>query len=221
MTVRREFLAQLGALVAASSLDAGALKGMSSAQAPERAPEWDLSWLDKINAAKNRVVFDSEKVNDGGVVYGAEIVLNQFHEVYGTGDEATCPVIVLRGGAVAMGFNDSIWARYAIGEQAKVTDSATHAPSKRNIFWKPREGASEKAAAHSISELQKRGLICLVCNRALKGWANEFAEKTKQTEDVVYADMRANLIPGAYLVPSGIFALIRAQNSGCAYMSGD
>ncbi|MEO7217429.1 MAG: hypothetical protein ABI026_04480, partial [Gemmatimonadaceae bacterium] len=125
MTVRREFLAQLGALVAASSLDVGALKGMSSAeaakQAIEQAPEWDLSWLDKINAAQHRVAFSAHKLNDGAVVLDAEIVLDQFHEVYGTGDEATCPVIVLRGEAVAMGLNDSVWARYPVGEQVKVT----------------------------------------------------------------------------------------------------
>jgi intracellular sulfur oxidation DsrE/DsrF family protein len=27
-------------------------------------------------------------------------------------------------------------------------------------------------------------------------------------------------VPGAILVPSGIYALIRAQNAGCAYMQG-
>ncbi len=33
-------------------------------------------------------------------------------------------------------------------------------------------------------------------------------------------DARAQLIPGAIVVPSGIYALIRAQNAGCAYMQG-
>jgi intracellular sulfur oxidation DsrE/DsrF family protein len=32
--------------------------------------------------------------------------------------------------------------------------------------------------------------------------------------------LKANLIPGAIIVPSGIFALIRAQNAGCAFMAG-
>jgi intracellular sulfur oxidation DsrE/DsrF family protein len=36
----------------------------------------------------------------------------------------------------------------------------------------------------------------------------------------VQKDVRANLVPGAILVPSGIYALIRAQNAGCAYMPG-
>jgi intracellular sulfur oxidation DsrE/DsrF family protein len=34
------------------------------------------------------------------------------------------------------------------------------------------------------------------------------------------AEARANLIPGAIVVPSGIYALIRAQNAGCAFMPG-
>jgi len=38
--------------------------------------------------------------------------------------------------------------------------------------------------------------------------------------DEVRAEARANLIPGAILVPSGIYALIRAQNAGCAFMPG-
>lgn len=225
MTVRREFLAQLGTLMVTSSLDGGKLNGMNldgaSGQERGEAPEWDLSWLDRINAAKNRVVFNSRKVDDGGVVYSAEIVLNQFHEVYNAPDAATCAVIVLRAEALALGFNDSIWQRYTVGEQVKINDPVTGTASTRNIYWKPRDGANAKAAGHSISELQKRGLIILICNRALKGWANEFAGKTKQTEDEVYADMRANVIPGSYVVPSGIFALVRSQNSGCAYMAVD
>lgn len=217
MTLRREFLVQLGGIVAAASLDPGKLEATGSMQ----ASEWDMSWVERITAAKYRVVFNGNTINDGDVVYGAALVLDQFHEVYGTSDQATCPVIVFRAAGTPMAFNDSIWARYKIGEQAKVNDPVTKLAATRNIFWKAPEGASPHAAASSISALQQRGLICLVCNRALKGWANEFAEKTQQKQDAVYAEMRANLIAGSYLVPSGIFALIRAQNAGCAYMPGE
>ncbi len=217
MPLRREFLAQLGGIVAASSLNVGKLEAMGSG----RVSEWDTSWVERIAAAKYRVVFNANVINDGGAVYSAALVLDQFYEVYGISDQSTCPVIVFRSAGTAMAFNDSIWARYKIGDQAKVNDPATQVSATRNIFWKARDGASPKAAASSISALQERGLICLVCNRALSGWANEFATKTQQKEDTVYAEMRANLIPGAYLVPSGIFALIRAQNAGCAYMPGE
>ena len=217
MTLRREFLAQLGGLVAASSLGANQLEAMGSSQ----APEWDLSWVDRITAAKNRVVYNANAIDDGGAIYSASVIMNQFHEVYGTGDKDTCAVLVFRSAGTPMGFNDMIWEKYKVGEEEKVIDPATKVSATRNIFYKARDGASPMAAASSISALQQRGLICLVCNRATKGWSNRIAEKTQQKEADVYAELRANLIPGAFLVPSGLFALIRAQNVGCAYMPGD
>ncbi len=217
MTLRREFFAQLGGLVAAGSLGADRLEAMGSSQ----APGWDLSWVDRITAAKYRAVFNANAIKNGDVLYSAALVLDQFHEVYGTIDQATCPVLVLRGAGGVMGFNDTIWEKYKIGEQTKVVDPDTHVSATRNIFWKARDGASPMAAASSISALQQRGLVCLVCNREVKGWANQIAEKTQQKEADVYAELRANLTPGAYLVPSGIFALVRAQNAGCAYMPGE
>jgi len=217
MTLRREFLAQLGGLVAASSLDAGNAGAMAHVQ----TSEWDMSWVERIAAAKYRVVFNANVINDGDAIYSAALVLDQFHDVYGSSDQSTCPVIVFRSAGTAMAFNDSLWARYEIGDQSKVTDPVTHAPARRNIFWKAREGATGQAAESNIVALQQRGLICLVCNRAMNGWASEFAERTHQTKDAVYAEVRANLVPGAYVVPSGIFGLIRAQNAGCAYMPGE
>lgn len=217
MPLRREFLAQLGGVVAASSLNVGKLEAMGSGH----ASEWDMSWVERIAAAKYRAVFNANVIKNGDVVYSAALVLDQFHEVYGTGDQSTCPVIVFRSAGTVMAFNDSLWARYKFGDETNVIDPVTHVSAIRNIFWKAREGASPKAAANSLFALQQRGLICLVCNRELRGWADKFAQQTQQKEDAVYAEMRANLIPGSYLVPSGIFALIRAQNAGCAYMPGE
>jgi len=217
MTQRRAFLAQLGGLVTAGSLGADRLGAMVTSQ----APEWDLSWVDRITAAKNRVVYNVNAIDDGDAVYSAEVVLDQFHEVYGTSDQATCAALVFRAGGTPLGFNDTIWAKYKVGEEEKVIDPATKASATRNIFLKARDGASATEAASSISALQQRGLVCLVCNRATMHWASRIATKTQQKQSDVYAELRANLIPGAYLAPSGLFALIRAQNAGCAYMPGD
>ncbi len=217
MPLRREFLAQLGGIVAGSSLDVRKLEAMGSAD----VSEWDMSWVKRITAAKYRAVFNANAIKNGDVVYSAALVLDQFHEVYGTGDQSTCAVIVLRSAGTVMAFNDSLWARYKVGDETNVMDPVTNVSATRNIFWKTREGASPEAAAKSIFALQHRGLICRVCNRELNGWASEIAEKTKQKEAAVYAEVRANLIPGSYVVPSGIFALIRAQNAGCAYMPGE
>jgi intracellular sulfur oxidation DsrE/DsrF family protein len=51
-------------------------------------------------------------------------------------------------------------------------------------------------------------------------WAASAAERTKGDVEAIKSDVRNNLVPGAILMPTGIFALVRAQNAGCAYMRG-
>jgi len=55
---------------------------------------------------------------------------------------------------------------------------------------------------------------------ALSNLASRTARKLQRDAEAVKAEWRENLIPGAILVPSGIYALIRAQNAGCAFMPG-
>ena len=48
----------------------------------------------------------------------------------------------------------------------------------------------------------------------------ERIERMKKDVEQVRSEVRAGLVPGATLMPTGIFALVRAQNAGCAYMKG-
>jgi hypothetical protein len=80
--------------------------------------------------------------------------------------------------------------------------------------------SDEKAALGygSIERLQKVGAIILVCDFALGHLANRLAKATGGTEEAVHAELRSNLVPGAILVPSGIFSAGEAQNAGCAFI---
>ena len=140
--------------------------------------------------------------------------------MHDTGDGQTRPVIVFRRLGTSMAFNDSLWDRYRIGEESKTNDSATSAPARRNPFWKAPPGASAQEAATKIEALNPRGLISLVCNVSVNSWSNKLARRTQREVEELYKELKANLVPGAILVPSGIYALIRAQNAGCAYMPG-
>ena len=82
------------------------------------------------------------------------------------------------------------------------------------------EFAIRNRGERNRTALQKRGPISLVCNVALNNVGSSFAQRTKQSVETVREELRANLIPGAIPVPSGICALIRAQNAGCAFMQG-
>jgi hypothetical protein len=221
---RRAFLGKLG--VAATALaGGGALNSLiaeeTGAPAPERARSaaWDLSWVDKIAAAKYRVVFDGggAPADNGSPDYALRF-LDQFHEVYDTHDSDARAVIVFRQSGTSLGFNDSIWERYAVGERAKMDDPATKSPYRRNPIWKAAPGASAETVSATLETLTSRGAIVLVCNLAAGNIGAALARSANKPAEEVQADVRKNLIPGALLVPSGVFALIRAQNAGCAFL---
>lgn len=216
MTRRRDFLAQLGVLATAMAIDPEEMRADVSTD----ASTWNTSWLKSLAAAKYRVVFNASDISDGAAMNYASTFLDNFHEVHATTDRQTRPVIVFRRLGTQMAFNDQLWNRYAIGENTKINDPLTKAPAKRNIFWKAPDGASKGEAAATIEALNRRGLISLVCSYAIGNWSRGTAEKMSLKLEDVVADVRANLVPGAILVPTGIYALIRAQNAGCAYMPG-
>jgi len=200
---RRAFFSQLSALAAMTTFDADELRATAAPDA-----RWDTSWLQALASAQYRVVFNAEDTADGAAMDYAQVFLNHFHEAHDTTDAQTRPVIVFRRLGTIMALDDVLWDRYTIGEDAKTTDSRSQAPAKRNVY------------KNQIEALRARGLISLVCNIALGNWSARAAKRSGRKVDEVMADARANLIAGTIIVPSGIYALIRAQNAGCAFMPG-
>ena len=76
----------------------------------------------------------------------------------------------------------------------------------------------DEIMADPALEARARGLTILVCNRALMNTARSHAERVKANVEQVQAEFRAELVPGAIVMPNGIFSLVRAQNAGCAYL---
>jgi hypothetical protein len=216
MTDRRAFLGQLGVLATAVAVDADELHA-----APRHGgPPWDTSWIDRLASAQYRVVFNASEVSDGAVLSFAASFLDDYRTVHGTTDLQTRPVAVFRRLGTPMALDDALWERYAIGEDLKIRDPDTRAFATRNVFWKPRTGATGWEAQTALEPLQRRGLITLVCNVAIGNWASMMARRHQRDPEAVKADVRDHLVPGAIIVPSGIYALIRAQNAGCAFMPG-
>lgn len=208
-STRRNFLGHLGLIAAAPALLAQPL--------PPAAGEWDMSWTDLLDKTRYKAVFDSTQLADGAAPAMAADVWNGFKDAYGT-DNDTRMVFVMRQGGQVMAFNDALWAKYGIGEEKKVNDPITKQPAKRNPYASADPGEESWALPSKLDALHKRGAIFLVCNRAAMNWARNAAERTRTPADQVMAEVRTNLVPGAILMPTGIFALARAQNAGCAYM---
>ena len=218
---RREFLAHVvtAAAVVAGTGCAAPLAAASNASIARAAP-FDDSWTRRVTAAKYRAVFDSPDINEGLALVHATFYRQGYQEQFGVGPSEVIPVVVFRHVGTSMAFNDALWAKYALGERSKLVDPATGREAVRNPFI--RVGNDEKNAMvpadASIEALLTNGAVILVCNKAAMRLAGQVAAKFGKPVEDVRADFRAGVVPGVLLQPSGVYAVLRAQDVGCSFL---
>ena len=71
--------------------------------------------------------------------------------------------------------------------------------------------------AIGINELQADGVMFCVCNAAITVYSAVMADQMKMSADDVKNDWMKGLLPGIQTVPSGVWAIGRAQEHKCAY----
>ena len=218
---RREFLAQVvtTAAVVAGTGCAAPLAAASSGSSLETAP-FDDRWTRRLSAAKHRAVFDSPGIDDGLALVHATFYRQGYQEQLGLGASDVIPVVVFRHLGTSMAFNDALWAKYALGERSKVTDPATGKDALRNPFIRVAKDEKNPAvpADASIEALLANGAVLLVCNKATMRLAGQVAAKFNKPVDDVRAEFRASVVPGVLLQPSGVYAVLRAQDAGCSFL---
>lgn len=224
-TSRRRFLGSLaagaGALGVASTLPLG-LPRAALAEAPSATPTSPDALFSGIKG-KHRAVFDIFEAHGLFPFVGPRAFLLT-NAATGTPPKDISVVVVLRHEAVPFALADNLWAKYRLGEALKVDDPDTKAPATRNIFSHP--GPNDfmmpgfGRMALGINELQADGVMFVVCDAALTGMSADIAQHTNQDPKAVKAEFLASLLPGVHDVPSGVWALGRAQEHGCAYCFG-
>ena len=227
-TPRRRFLTRAAAATAAvvasstaaaTPLAAAIERGAGAVRNP-LSSDFDDTWTERVRAAKHRAVFDSPAVGDGLALEHASVFMDNYHEMFGTTDAETVAVVVMRHMGTALAVNDALWAKYQLGKFVGFKDPDTSKDAVRNIFF--RIGADAKnspiSAGASLSSLSSRGAVLLACNRALMHLATTEATKRKQDLEKTKAEFRAAVLPGVILQPSGIYAVTRAQEAGCAFI---
>ncbi|HVZ49173.1 MAG TPA: hypothetical protein VG916_10340 [Gemmatimonadaceae bacterium] len=210
---RRRFIANLvggTAAIAAGAALPGELAGQGMPTYPPPQGGWDVSWADRVAAAKHRAVFDCAGVDDGLALTNAATYMAGWKDVYNTADSDLGVVVVIRHKAIQMALNDAIWARWNIGEQLGVKDGGE--PAKRNTFAGRAEGG--RGGGGTITGLIGRGATVLCCNLALMRSAGQFATAMQMPVEEARTLFIDSLVPGIIRQTNGIFAVTRAQEAG-------
>lgn len=139
----------------------------------------------------------------------------------GTPEKENNVVVVLRHEGIPYAFEDRIWEKYKFGEAFKIDDPKTKAPSIRNPFWKPATGDYKLPGFGNvdigIDQLQSSGVLFCVCDAAMTVYSAAMAGGMNADPAEVKKDWLSGLLPGIQPVPSGVWAVGRAQEHGCSY----
>lgn len=212
MPSRRSFLGLLGAGAALPVLDA---RAAVAHPAPRPDTTWDMSWVDRIGGSY-RAVFDTPEINDGAGMFRAVMWRDQYKEVYGTDPAEMTAVLVIRHAAMPMVMDDAFWDRHQLGKARKIKDGKQWA--RRNP-WRTSEGNPKAWAMYSMEAFRDNGGIILGCSLAFGQMVAMVAKAEKLKQAEAREKALQHLLPGVTLMPSGIFAVARAQAAGCVFVA--
>lgn len=169
---------------------------------------------------KHKMVFDATEPHDIFPFAWPRVFL-MTNEMTGASPKETNAIVVLRHAAIPFAMKDNLWTKYNFAEVFHVTDPKTKEHAVRNAFWQPKMGDFKVPGigpvAIGINELQESGVRFVVCNMALTVYSAAVADKMKMSPEEVKQEWTAGLLPGIQPVPSGVWALGRAQEKGFGY----
>jgi len=155
---------------------------------------------------------------------GIKNAYNGYQFGYGIAPGKIAMVACLHGTANAFVYNDSMWAKYKLGEVFGFKDPAGNIVST-NIFYHARSQPVTTSDPNdptsmyedgTIETLQRRGLTVLICHTAAAEQARSLVTSGAAPQGVspqdVLADLLANLMPGVTVVPSMVSTIGLLQN---------
>jgi intracellular sulfur oxidation DsrE/DsrF family protein len=207
MKQRRAIIAGLGAVAAVSALGArpaGAQVASSDSFTPMLHPQDE--WMLPTNASKHRIVVDvTSPAGVPDAIRFAGNLLAGHKNGWGVEESDVAVVICLRHGATPFAYTDAIWSKYG-----KTIDPRATPPPAANPY--------NTGEATQLAALTKRGVKFMVCGTASRGLAGRIAGPDGDSEKIL-AEMVANLIPSARIVPAGVVAVVHAQERRFALIS--
>lgn len=218
---RRGFLGTLATGAAALGVSTLATP-FSSIATPGLAPQAIAdaeAWFNKIKG-RHRIVFDATQPHEI-LPFAWPRVFLLTNAATGTPEKDCSVVVVLRHDAIPYAMEHRLWASYKFGEVFKAEDPATKQPAVRNPFWKPKPGDFKVPGfgpvAIGINELQDSGVMFCVCDAAMTVYSAAVAAQMNRDPAEIKKDWVSGLLPNIQPMPSGVWAVNRAQEHGCSY----
>ena len=204
------------AAIAASRSDASANTAPSAATAPAAIPAPPDAWLKGITS-KHKQFFDAPTPSGGILLIHMMNYFDTLNKEYAVKDDAIDAVGTFYGAATLYGVNDKMWAKYKLGEVLEANDPATGKPAVANPWRTSPTILGMALPQASVESLQKRGATFILCNNALGLMAGMVAKARGLPTDAVYADLKANILPGVELIPGMVVAIDQAHAIGMSY----
>ena len=223
-TPRRTFLTLIGSAAAAMGLAtvAAPFKAIAAPASSLNKPLNSIDpdeWFNNIKG-KHKIVFDSTQPHEVFPFAWPRVFLLTNLKT-GTPFKDNSVVVVLRHESIGYAFENRLWEKYKLGELFKAPDPKTKQSSLRNPFWMPAAGDFKIPGIGpvniGINELQADGVLFCVCDMALTVFTAAVAQKMNADAAEIKKDWLAGLLPGIQVVPSGVWAVGRAQEHGCTY----
>jgi intracellular sulfur oxidation DsrE/DsrF family protein len=231
---RRGFLGMIASGAAALGLAALASPFKLSAQDPKAQMKSSAGpvnpadvWFNKVKGS-HRVVYDVTEPHEVFPFAWPRVFLVT-NAATGTPETDCGVVVILRHKAIGYAFKDKMWEKYKfaelfnageLGPAFQAADAAT-AVKSRNPFLNTKPGDFKLPGFGSvpigINELQASGVMFCVCNAAMTVYSAALADKMGMKAEEVYKEWASELIPEIQIVPSGVWAVGRAQEHGCKY----
>jgi intracellular sulfur oxidation DsrE/DsrF family protein len=219
---RRSFVSRLAATTAAlgatSALACAPTKSdakVSQEGTPTVTKTTELdTWVGSFSGAE-KCIYDAVSADGAadGVLYARNLITLS-NEQLGTTDAQMSVIVSFRHMATPFAYNDAMWAKYpALAETLKYDDATTKKRATRNVLLHDNVMGFSDA---TLPGLGARGVRFAACGAATTFIAGLLAGKTGDSTAIA-AELAANLVPGARLVPAGVVILQRAQKGGFAY----
>lgn len=177
---------------------------------------WETRWTERLTG-RVRAVFDVPEIESGYGVWRASVWARQYQDVFGLPASELSTALVIRHNAIVLAMQQAFWDTYGIGKAHAVTHPATLEPTDRNpALMGASDGIESLQVDFALGPFMQRGGVVLACNAALQ----DLVPMVQQADGVSEGEARARvvraLVPGVILQPSGVFAVLHAQQQAKA-----